>query len=232
MKIDRLRVLCAVLFAAIAPVAAEDAAPQAEPKPNKWESRIAAFEKADAEHPPPQGAVLFLGSSSIVGWNVKHWFPELVALNRGFGGSKIADSTFFFDRVVVPYAPRTIVFYAGDNDIGGGMAPAAVAADFRAFADKLTAALPECRLLYLSIKPSGKRWALWPKIQEANALIAEQCAANDHFQYVELGKLLLNEQGEPRPELYKDDQLHLKPAGYAIWSAALAPLLETTAATE
>jgi len=222
----------ALLVAVLTPLTAQDQAAQPDPKPNKWESKIAAFEQADAEHPPPKGEVLFLGSSSIVGWNLKHWFPELVALNRGFGGSKIADSIHFFDRVVVPYAPKTIVFYAGDNDIGGGMTPEAVAADFKSFGDKLTAALPECKLLYVSIKPSGKRWALRDKIQAANQLIASACEANEQFQYVELGKLLLDDAGQWRPELFKDDQLHLNASGYAIWSAALAPLLDTTAATE
>jgi lysophospholipase L1-like esterase len=223
----KLRVTCWtpwLLLALTCPLLAQDTNPaEGGPKPHRFEANIERFEKQDAEHPPPQGEVLFLGSSSIVGWNLKHWFPELVALNRGFGGSKIADSIHFFDRVVVPYAPKTIVFYAGDNDIGGGMTPEAVAADFKAFAELLTAALPDCELLYVSIKP---------QIQEANARIAEMCEANERFRYVELGKLLLDDNGEPRPELFKDDQLHLKPAGYAIWSAALAPLLETTAATE
>lgn len=216
MMMCRLACLSALLCAALAPLSAADDAAAAAPQPNKWEAKIAAFEKADAEHPPPKGEVLFLGSSSIVGWNLSHWFPELVALNRGFGGSKIADSIYFFDRVVVPYAPQTVVFYA----------------DFRTFGEKLTAALPACKLLYLSIKPSGKRWNLRDKIEAANKLIAEQCEANSNFRYVELGKLLLDEQGQWRPELFKDDKLHLNAAGYAIWSAALAPLLDTTAATE
>lgn len=225
------RLLLLMLLGTMIAWGQEEGAAPAAPKPNRFEDWIARFEKQDAENPPPRGEVLFLGSSSIVGWKLEHWFPELVALNRGFGGSRIDDSVYFFDRVVVPYAPKTIVFYAGDNDIVR-MTPEAVAADFTRFTDRLSEALPECRLIYLSIKPSGRRAARREEIRQANALIAEQCEQDERWQYVEVGTLLLDEEGAPRPELYKADQLHLSAAGYAIWSAALAPLLETKAATE
>src|SRR5258707_5621029 len=83
----------------------------------KWEKDIAAFEAQDKEKAPPKQAVVFVGSSSIRLWNLKKSFPDLDVINRGFGGSRIADSVHFADRLIVQYKPRLVVFYAGDNDI-------------------------------------------------------------------------------------------------------------------
>ena len=118
-------------------VAAGQADKKSALRAHRFESQIRAYEAADRKEPPPKGAVLFLGSSSIRLWKVKNNFPDLVALNRGFGGSQIADSIHFAERIVFPYEPKVIVFYAGDNDIAGGKSPERVAADFRAFASKV-----------------------------------------------------------------------------------------------
>ena len=81
-------------------------------------------------------------------------------LNRGFGGSQIADSVHFAERIIVPYRPRTIVFYAGDNDLASGKTPEQVLADFKAFVSKVRASSPEAEIIYVGIKPSIKRWNL------------------------------------------------------------------------
>ena len=57
-------------------------------------SRDAQVREADRKSPPPAGAVLFIGSSSISMWkDVAADFPDTKVINRGFGGSRIADST-------------------------------------------------------------------------------------------------------------------------------------------
>ncbi|HMC11385.1 MAG TPA: hypothetical protein VKH44_08850, partial [Pirellulaceae bacterium] len=73
---------------------------------SRWEKDIAAFEAQDRANPPPKGALLFIGSSTIVRWKtLAQDYPEHKTINRGFGGSQIADSTQFADRVIIPYAP-------------------------------------------------------------------------------------------------------------------------------
>jgi lysophospholipase L1-like esterase len=37
---------------------------------------------------------------------------------------------------------------------------------------------------------------------------------------------MLGPDGKPRPELYVADGLHMTPAGYAIWKAAVTPALK------
>src|SRR5947209_3999364 len=110
---------------------------------SRWEKEIAAFEKKDKDAPPPKNAVLFAGSSSIRLWDLKKSFPDLDAINRGFGGSQIADSTHFAPRILLKAEPRLIVLYAGDNDVAAGKSPDRVAEDFQAFATLIHKELPK-----------------------------------------------------------------------------------------
>ncbi|HEY2343709.1 MAG TPA: GDSL-type esterase/lipase family protein, partial [Chthoniobacteraceae bacterium] len=138
------------LFPADAPAATAAATPAtAAPR---FASEIAAFEKSDAEHPPEKGAVLFIGSSSIRLWkSLAQDFPNQHVLNRGFGGSEISDSIGYIDRIVVPYAPRLIVMYAGGNDIHSGKSAERVIDDFKTFVEKVRGKLPNVPIDYISI---------------------------------------------------------------------------------
>lgn len=194
--------------------------------PESWAERIDAMTAADAEKPPVQGAVVFVGSSSIALWkNVVADFPDFPVINRGFGGSEVADSVYYIDRIVLPYRPRAVVFYAGENDLVAGKNPETVAADFAAFREKLHTALPETKLYYVSIKFSQSRDKFRPEMIRTNELIAADCATHKGCAYVDLNALMLDAEGNPRPELFLDDKLHMNAAGYAIWTKHLTPLL-------
>jgi len=193
---------------------------------NRWEHHIQRFEQQDAGQFPPEGAVLFLGSSSIVGWDLDKWFPDLETINRGFGGSEISDSIHFADRIVIPYKPRTIVFYAGDNDIAHNKTPERVATDFRRFAAKIHAALPKTRIVFVAVKPSIRRWALVDKMRAANAGIRDLCEKDERLVFVDIDTPMIGENGKPKPDLFRDDGLHLNPAGYRLWSDLVRPHLK------
>lgn len=196
--------------------------------PEKWTAAIDALVKNDATNPPPTGAVVFVGSSSIVKWtSLATDFPQVKTINRGFGGSELFDSVFYADRVVIPYKPRTVVVYAGDNDLKAGKTPETVAADFKAFRTKVHAALPATKIIFIGIKPSPSRWDIRDKGLKANALIAADCAADPkRLAFLDTWQPMLGANGEPRPELYVADKLHMTPAGYAVWTPLLAPLLK------
>ena len=108
---------------------------------------------------------------SIRGWRTLQTdFAGLPVLNAGFGGSQIIDAVYFFDRLVRPVAPDTIVMYSGSNDIAAGKSLEQVFADFVAFVDAVHAAFPETRILYISIaraRPGGPP----VELQRANRLI-------------------------------------------------------------
>ncbi|HEY4245916.1 MAG TPA: SGNH/GDSL hydrolase family protein [Lacunisphaera sp.] len=195
--------------------------------PAYWKSAIDALTQSDAEHPPVKHGIVFVGSSSIRFWtSLQQDFPGLPVIRRGFGGSELADSVFYFDRIVGAYEPDTVVLYAGENDIHAGVTPEKVAADFNDFRLKLHAALPKCRLIFIALKPSPSRWDDREKAQRANALIAEACAHDPLLTFLNIYPAMLGNDGKPRPELFRDDMLHMKPVGYAIWVHMLAPLLK------
>jgi lysophospholipase L1-like esterase len=193
---------------------------------DRWEANIKAFETSDQKKMPPKEGIVFVGSSTIVGWNVGKSFPDLPVVNRGFGGSQLADSVRYADRIVVPYRPKIVVLYAGDNDLASGKSPETIAADYRAFVAKIHKALPEAKVIYLAIKPCGQRWRLIDKVRQANALIEAEAKKDPRETFVDLGKLLLGPDGKPRKEFFQADELHLNAEGYRLWSDALRPQLK------
>ena len=194
----------------------------------QWEADIRGFEDADRRNPPPAGAVLFYGSSSIRFWeSLAQDFPDLRVINRGFGGSQMDDALHFMDRVVLPYRPRVIVLYEGDNDLAAGRTPAAIVADYRAFVDTVRHRLPETRVVFVAIKPSLARWNLVDQIRETNALVQRYVERDPtHLAYADVFTPMLGADGRPRPELFREDGLHMTPAGYALWTGIVRPLVK------
>ena len=219
----RLAALAGWLLLAATGLAAERAAP---PAANRWERTIRAMEQRDAKRPPPKREILLCGSSSARGWNVRKHFPDHKVVNRGFGGSQIHDSTHFADRIILPLEPRILLLYAGDNDIASGKAPELVCEHFKLFVAKIHAALPTCRIVFIAIKPSIRRWKLVGKMREANRLIKAVAATDERLDYVDIDTPMIGPDGKPRKELFKPDGLHLNAEGYALWTRLVLPYLK------
>ena len=195
--------------------------------PEKWAAAIDKFTQADSVKPPARDGVVFVGSSSIVKWaTLQQDFPGLNAINRGFGGSELADSVYYADRIVIPYHPRVVVVYAGDNDLQNGTSAEGVHASFQALCAKIHAALPRTRIVYIAIKPSPSRLKLIDRIRTANTLISATCARDPRLAFADIYTPMLDSQGAPRPELFVKDMLHLNPAGYAVWVPVVKALLK------
>lgn len=193
----------------------------------RWEKDIAAFEAVDRTNPPPPGAVVFVGSSSIRLWKTApEQFPRHRIINRGFGGSHLSDAVAFAERIVIPYRPKLVVLYAGDNDIAGGKTPERVLADFQAFVAKLRLALPETHIAYLAIKPSSSRLKLLEKHKATNELIREFIAHDRKLVYVDTWTPILGTDGKPRDEFFQKDLLHLNAEGYKQWAGVVGPVLD------
>lgn len=212
-----LAVLCCLLGGS--------ATAQSPKGPERWTEAIAAFEKQDARQPPVRNGVLFVGSSSIRMWDLEKYFPGKDYINRGFGGSQIADSIHFAEQLVLKHAPRCVVVYAGDNDVAAGKTPETVARDFRKLTGIIHERLPETRMVFIAIKPSLKRWHLYPQMKEANRRIAAQCAADPRLHFLDIATPMLGPDGTPRASLFIKDGLHLSHEGYVLWSRLLKPLL-------
>jgi lysophospholipase L1-like esterase len=192
----------------------------------RWEPQIKAFEEQDAENPPPQGAVLFVGSSSIRLWRLSDSFPELITINRGFGGSQLADSVHYAHRLVIKHKPRVVVLYAGDNDLASGKTPQQVAGDFAALIAKVQSELPETKMVYIGIKPSLARWKLIDRVRDANLRLRGIAELHAGVTFVDVEPAMLNADGQPREDLFVKDGLHLNEAGYRVWTSLLKPVLQ------
>ncbi|MBI1311246.1 hypothetical protein GC176_08055 [bacterium] len=189
----------------------------------RWEATIQKFEQQDETNPPPKNHILFVGSSSIRRWKLDKSFPDLQPINRGFGGSEIADSIDFADRLILKHQPRVVVLYAGDNDLAKGKSPERVTADFEEFVATIHKALPETKIVFIAVKPSLARWKLIEKIREANAAVKAICEQNDRLEFVDVDAPMLGDDGTPRPELFLKDGLHMTEAGYEIWANLVRP---------
>jgi lysophospholipase L1-like esterase len=193
---------------------------------NRFESAIRAFEAADRTNPPPPDAVLFTGASNIRLWtNVAQSFPGHKVFNRGFGGAEMSDLVEFAGRIVVPYRPKVVVIYAGDNDLADHKTPEQILADFSAFAREVHAALPRTVIGCIAVKPSPSRARLVEQVKKTDALLAEFCRTNENIIYLDDLTPMLSETGEPRPELFGKDGLHLNEKGRAIWASIIQPVV-------
>jgi lysophospholipase L1-like esterase len=219
-------VVAASLLCALVVGMGTERAQGAEPdRKNLWEGAIKRFEAADAEAPPAPGGIVFVGSSSIRLWDLKKSFPDLPALNRGFGGSQLSDSVELAERLVIKHRPRLVLLYAGDNDLPAGKSPERIRDDFKAFVAKVHATLPDTKVVYLAIKPSLARWRLIDAQRQANALIEAETKGNPRLLYLDVATPLLGADGMPRAEYYVADGLHLSPAGYDVWAERVGPVL-------
>ncbi|MEM7232828.1 MAG: nitrilase-related carbon-nitrogen hydrolase [Planctomycetota bacterium] len=194
-------------------------------KPTRWESTIQRFEAQDAKNPPPKGEILFVGSSSVRMWPLAKSFPDLKVIGRGFGGSQFSDVLDYVDRIVLPYAPRTIVVYEGDNDVAKGKSAERVYADWKKFVGTVHRHLPRTKICFVAIKPSLARWNLAPTMRDANARIQKSCERDERLVYLDIDTPMIGDDGKPKKELFVKDGLHMSWAGYQIWNAVVRPHL-------
>jgi lysophospholipase L1-like esterase len=154
----------------------------------------------------------------------------LYVINRGFGGSRILDVVHYADRVVLPYNPRSIVFYAGENDITGLFFSKKHTADdirhsFKLFCEKIHAFQPNIPIYFISIKPPKRRKKFWTEMQMANKLILEFCSSDERLHYIDIVQAMLDQKGNLQMDLFKWDGIHLNEKGYVIWSSVIKHVL-------
>ena len=154
-------------------------------------------------------------------------FPGYTIINRGFGGSSFPDVIRYANDIIIPYQPKQVVIYCGDNDL--------------AFSDTITAAivfnrfqqlfklirqnLPSAAIAYVSIKPSPSRKHLMKKMESANKLIKDFLKKNRNTAFIDVYHKMLNADGSPKKEIFVEDNLHMNDKGYSIWQKAIKPYL-------
>lgn len=198
-------------------------------KANAWDWSIARFEAQDLLQPPLPGVIVFTGSSSITFWStLEQDMAPMPVVNRGFGGSKIHQVTYYVNRVVIPYNPRAVVLFAGTNDISGTKPKSAkqVFEGYLEFVNSVHASLSRVPIYYVSITPTPSRWKLWPIVCEANRLIQAHTETDERLHFIDLTPSILGPDGRPDRSLFRIDRLHPNKKGYAEWTRIIKPVLQ------
>lgn len=224
MKIIHFALPLAVL-AAGALRAADAAAKRWE----QYEPSFKAFAELDRANPPKPGGILFVGSSIFRQWtSVVEQMAPLPVLNRAFGGSRTGDQLARFDQLVPRYAPKVIVYYCGSNDLKAtpADAPEKIFARFREFSERVREKFPATRLIYVSSTRAPDRVERWEQVDHYNALARAYCAATPGRTYVDINPALVDRNGHPRLDLYRDDKLHFHPPAYEAFAKIIKPVLE------
>lgn len=189
---------------------------------------IQQFKDQDIAIPPPANAILFVGSSSFRKWtDVNSYFPGYAIINRGFGGSSLTDVIRYVSDIIIPYHPKQVVIYCGDNDLAASDSINAdtVLARFVRLFEIIRINLPGENILYVSIKPSPSRIRLREKMEQANLLIQTYISLQQHAAFIDVYHKMLNPDGSIMTDIFLEDKLHMNDKGYAIWQKVIKPYL-------
>jgi lysophospholipase L1-like esterase len=200
---------------------------QAQTTPAFWQE-IVSFKKKDSVQMPPNNSILFVGSSSFARWqDVGNYFPGYTIINRGFGGSSLPDVIRYTYDIVLPYQPKQVVIYCGENDLASSDSISAIEVfnRFKTFFGMIRTNLPNANIAFVSIKPSPSRATIQNKVKAANTFIKKYIATQKNAVFIDIYDAMLDTKGQMREELYVGDRLHMNPAGYLIWQKAITPYL-------
>jgi lysophospholipase L1-like esterase len=200
---------------------------KAQNGPSFWPD-IQNFQKQDAAKPPAQHAILFVGSSSFTKWtDVSDYFPGYNIINRGFGGSTLLDVIRYAYDVILPYHPKQVIIYCGENDLAYAefVTPTEVLKRVQTLFAIIRINMPSTTIDFVSIKPSPVRAAIQPRVIEANHLIKAYIKQQKNAAFIDIYHPMLDSKGNMREELYISDRLHMKPEGYKIWKRIIQPYL-------
>ena len=192
----------------------------------RFAEQIEAFLQADQVRPPPQNAILFVGSSIFRLWkNLPEQMAPLPVFNRAFGGSRTAEVLHYMDKIVLPYKPKIIAYYCGSNDINAKVTPQQIAENFQQFVTRVHQELPTTKIFFVSINRAPEKMDKWAQVDEANKLVQTFCATNKRLGYIDVNPALFDKEGKPRLELYLPDKLHFQEPAYVEFTAIIKPIL-------
>lgn len=196
----------------------------AQSLPPFW-NEISTFKISDKQNPPPEHEILFVGSSSFRMWDhLNESFPGYKIINRGFGGSQLTDVIRYFYDIILPYHPRQVVIYCGENDLMDVSAHE-VSVRFQTLFGMIRKNLPDATIDFVSIKPSPSRMAIRDKVIAANQMIKNFITAQPKSKYIDVYHQMMDKNGKEYEGIFKDDMLHLNAKGYAIWQKVILPYL-------
>ena len=200
----------------------------AQQKPDFYDD-VQHFKKLNEEKAPPKDAILFLGSSSFTKWtDVNDYFPDKIIINRAFGGSRLANLNYYAEDLLNPYQPKQVVIYCGENDVVHTDKPSAkeVLSRFKQFFNTVRTKYPNANISYVSIKYSPSREEYWPIMKKVNLKIKSFLKTKKNTDFIDITKVMNDENGKVRKDIFLEDMLHMKPDGYQLWTKVMYPYLK------
>lgn len=199
----------------------------AQTAPAFWND-IVAFKKLDSVQPVQAQSILLIGSSSFTKWkDVNDYFPGYPIVNRAFGASTLLDLIRYSYDVIIPYKPKQVLIYCGENDLAYSdtITAAEVVKRFKTLYGIIRVNLPNTIINYVSIKASPKRLNIKDKVVETNKEIARFLKRERNSGFIDVYSPMLDPDGNYRDDLFLEDHLHMNPKGYAIWKSIIQPYL-------
>lgn len=210
MKINRLFQLVAFFYLLTQGLSAQN--------PDRFKSYVDGLSKKEYHFDINKETLLFAGSSSIRKWNdIDKYFPEYNVINNGFGGSQFSDLIYFYDKLIGKYNPDIIFIYEGDNDIAYGKKPSEILKDAKTLLSKVRKDFKDIPVVFISVKPSIKRWELNKKYIATNKKLAKLCKKEKNVWYIDVWDIMLDKNGKLKKDLFLEDGLHMNAEGYNLW---------------
>lgn len=216
--------------------------PKLEDDSYDWYGRHAAVLKVKGQIDPE---IVLIGDSITHFWagppqanhqnGPRAWqelFGSRRVLNLGFGWDRTQNVLWRLDHGELDgLRPRLVVINIGTNNFSTTAhakenTPAEVAEGIRAICRRIREKSPDSKIVVMGVFPRGAKAddPFRARITELNRLLPDVCKAPG-ITLVDIGQRFLRPNGELPRELF-GDYCHPTEQGYAIWAAALRPLLQ------
>jgi lysophospholipase L1-like esterase len=176
-----------------------------------------------------QGAVVLLGDSITQGWgeDFSRFFPGMKIANRGIGGDTTRGVLFRLQDDVLALHPAAIVLLIGTNDLEEQADLEVIVGNLKLILAAFKLHNAKMPVILCQVFPSSEtKRRPADKIKKLNQLYAAAVKGNPQVIVLDTWTLFANAQGDAKPEEFPD-LLHLNPAAYQKWAAALRPIFAT-----
>lgn len=172
--------------------------------------------------------VLFLGSSSINLWhNIYNDMSPMKIIRRSYGGATIRDMIYNYNTIARNYKPKAIVMYA-ENDFCSckeGISVGETYDLFRVFIQTIKRDYPGTPLFVISFKPSFVKADQLKQQLTINSLLEDYSKRTASVFYIDITKVMYDDNGNLRKDIFGPDNLHINQKGYDLWTEKIKPRL-------
>ena len=164
--------------------------------------------------------VSFIGDSLTEGYDIKSYYPQYNAVNRGIGG----DTTFGVEKRLKVSAydvnPKMVTLLIGANNFDTMMD------NYENILLGFKDNIPETKIVLLSLTSMTKEWSKNNKKAQQNNIKIQELAVKYNYTYVDLYNPLLDESTNELKLEYTTDGGHFTALGYEVITSIITPVLE------